>query len=211
MSMKETEMREQFCDVVHNMRAWGRSYFRWVPCRADRDDIIADAIALTWQGWRRLWLAGRPLPLSPLVIFAKRIKTAARGYSVDPRKPLRDPFCLGSRIAERLSLRYMGDDSHRPEGCVPWDHLDPKGETDPAELAALRIDWSEFVASLPGRVRLALRLRSKGWSLGRLSRKLGLSKGWLCSLLGDALREWLTFSGSARQSLKMDRSGPMEK
>jgi RNA polymerase sigma factor (sigma-70 family) len=165
---------------------------------SERDDAIQDVVADTTAEFARLASNGRPhfWLIPPLARYAVRRRAAGRrvGTSSNKRDVL-SPVPRGE--AGVYSLDEM-------EGCSPqsWRAaVADSRQTDPAEAACFRVDFEEWLSSLPHRHREVASAFVEGDTTGELASRLGVSPGRVSQLRAELKASWLAFQGELEPGL----------
>ena len=165
---------------------------------SEREDAVQDVVADTTTEFARLAAKGRPhfWLIAPLARYAVRRRTAGRrvGTALNKRDVL-SPVPRGEahvvsldglEAADRDGWRVAVTDSRR---------------TDPAEAAAFRVDFEEWLRSLPTRHHEAATAFIGGDTTGELASKLGVSPGRVSQLRAELRASWQAFQGEVEPAL----------
>jgi len=160
-----------------------------------RDEAVQEVVANACQAYARLVERGRTGVTTPFVLAWYGIRQYREGRRVGTPLNIKDvssPYCQQRRglTVERLD-RYDGE-----EGCWKEVLVEDRHST-PADLAASRIDFPAWLATLAKRDRrIALKLAS-GESTGRTARQFKLSKGRISQMRKQLKEAWDAFVGDA--------------
>jgi hypothetical protein len=166
--------------------------FRTLP-GALREEAIAEARAYNWAAWQGLIRRGKdPVAVGVVAIAANSARAVKNGRSLGggraSAQALRDVACPQKPALH--GLRVVGEEEtaagspHRWEDFLATDH-----RYTPADEAAFRIDFREWLDRLPARKRAAAELLADGYSTGEAARRLNVSA---CAISLD--RQWLARS-----------------
>ena len=165
---------------------------------AEREDAVEDVVADTTKEFSKLASKGRAQfwLIAPVARYAVRRRTAGRrvGTASNKRDAL-SPVPRGE--AHVVSLDVM--EASAPDA---WRAAvaDSK-RTDPAEAACFRVDFEEWLSSLPDRHRTVALAFIGGDTAGELSQKLGVSPGRVSQLRAELRASWLAYQGEVAAAL----------
>jgi hypothetical protein len=195
-----------FLTFLPRIRLHGEVYFRHVRCRVQREDCIAEMIALAWKWHCRLAQRGKDARrfVTAIATFAARAVNSGRRLAGIER-----PQDVLSRRAQRehgfvvASLPPTPHVSHEylyamPRGQhmqdVYEERLQDNTQTPVPEQAAFRIDWPAWLTTITERDRrlvmdLALNHRTKD-----LARQYGLSPARISQKRREFHDDWEQFT-----------------
>ena len=192
----DQKKHDQFLQLLPAIRRHARFSFQSLDQEA-RDEAVQEVIANAWRTFVRLWEQGRG-------DLAYAGPLARYGVS-----RVRDGRCVGGSwnvhdVSSRHCQRRKGirlerlDDFDKLAGG--WKEVVVEdGKATPADIAAVRIDFQEWLRSLPAQLRgIALTLAS-GESTQLTARHFGLSPGRISQLRRDLERAWHSFQQEHRQ------------
>jgi len=155
-------------DFLGELRACGRQSFRY---RADREELILDTIS---QGWELLQTAPPTATPKSIAYYAvKRVK-AGRQFKQSSRS------LLGPNPHQRAKAQ-------RHEFTI--QQTERMGE-DPALLAALRVDFPQWVLDLTDRQQMILLAVLRGDSTGDIARRLKISLAAVSQTRRKLIKRW---------------------
>jgi hypothetical protein len=140
---------------------------------SDEEELTAEAVAVAFLGWESLQRRGRTV--SPLSIAFYAVRRARSGRKVGERNRKREAFKLPRCTEPDVIAHLAGDD-------------------DPAEEAALRIDFPAFIASQPVIKRQACRLFLRGESTNAVARKLRVTSGRASQMRRELVEGWASYT-----------------
>jgi RNA polymerase sigma factor (sigma-70 family) len=184
------ELDGHFLHYLPRLRKQAEAAFRSRGCE-QREECVQEVIANVYQALVHLERRGKPAVayLGPLTRFA--IRQVRQGRRVGSRQNCRDVL---------TSLKS------RPVRVERLDAVDPATEqwrevlvedrrSTPDQIAAMRIDFAAWLASLPGRLRAVAQLLSTGETTGAVARQLGVSSGRVSQLRLAFRQSWSRFQG----------------
>ena len=97
------------------------------------------------------------------------------------------------------SVRSADSPTQRPDKPQRSDEIDPadlaKPGADPAKLAALRIDFAEWIEALPERPRRVALALASGEQTSELAKTLGCTSGRISQMRRELEAHWREFQG----------------
>jgi DNA-directed RNA polymerase specialized sigma24 family protein len=165
----------------------------------DRDDLFAEAYACAWKAWRGLIARGRdPIAVGVTGIAAYAVRHTLKGRLIGRGRNSggRNKMSIEHARAQQLGgYRIISYDSgealrndYGPGAWENWVATDHR--MGPAEAAAFRIDFSQWLASLPERRRLAAELLSEGRGTGEVAGQLGITAAAVSQTRSYLERKW---------------------
>jgi hypothetical protein len=159
----------------------------------DRDDLLAEAVACAWKAWRGLVAKGRdPVAVGVSGIAAFAVRHTLKGRRIGNRHGGRHKMDVHHPRAQKIGgyevVSYdTGRSSGTESGKSAWkDWVATDRHTGPADAAAFRVDFSAWLASLPGRRRMTAELLAEGHGTRDVADQVGVSppavsqaRGWL--------------------------------
>ena len=185
-------LQEEFLNLLPSIRTQARLAFRKEKPEL-REELIAEVIANCFVAFARLIDRGldEVIYATPLTNFA--IKQVRSGRKVG-----------GSLNVNDVSSRY----SQQTKGFVveELDHFDQQNEewkeiliedrhAGPAETAASRIDFGQWLRSLPKRTRRVAETLASGETTTKAARKHGVSAGRISQMRRELMDNWQAFQG----------------
>ncbi|REK28166.1 MAG: hypothetical protein DWQ41_06230 [Planctomycetota bacterium] len=163
--------------------------------RQAREELTADAVALAYEMFVALVRRGKAdrAYATPLATYACRQALAGRhlGSSLNVRD-VTSSYCQqrkGVRL-QRLD-RFDADDG-------TWQEILVEDRTaNPADIAAMRIDFQDWLASLSRRKRRIAETLAAGERTSRVARLFRVSAGRISQLRQELCDSWAEFQGEA--------------
>jgi hypothetical protein len=193
----------QFVDALPAMDRTFRFMLRRFT-RPRRAEAVAEARAAAWHAWHGLLARGQdPLAVGPTGIAANAARYVKAGRRLGTGTSGRGAMDIFNRRAQRLSgfkLVSMDRDLGPDRGAVSdaWrEWLAGDNSVSPADEAAFRIDFQEWLDGLPGRDRRVAELLATGEATGAVARMVGVSSGRVSQLRRELAESWGEFQGEA--------------
>jgi hypothetical protein len=185
------QVAERFMALLPGIRRVASFCFRHVP-RARREELIDDVVAKAYVAYAELVLQGRGelAYATPLARFA--VRQIACGRQVGQRQNASEVLSPYAQRRRGFTVRPLV----RQKTDCSWEELlvEDRRAT-PAEVAALRVDFRDWLAGLTGVQRqLALRLAA-GETTSDAARRLGVSRPRVCQLRTALRSNWHIFQG----------------
>lgn len=196
--------RAQFAAALPSMDTVIRLACRSVPT-AHRGDAVAEARATAWATWYSLLRRGK----DPLAVGAAGIafnatrhvkngrRIGGRGASGRGIMDVHDP-----RAQRKCGFRIVGLESESaPESAAPaetWKQWSAaRNLVTPADQAAFRLDFADWLERLPARKRQMAKLLAEGHGTGAVARSVGVTAGAVSQSRGWLESSWQAFQGQA--------------
>lgn len=196
--------QDQFAAALPSIDTVIRLACRSVPT-AHRGDAVAEARAIAWATWHSLVRRGEdPMAVGAAGIAfnaTRRVKNGrrvgGRGASGRGIMDIHDP-----RAQRKCGFRVLGFGSESdPESGAPtetWKQWSAaRNHVTPADEAAFRLDFAEWLERLPARKRLMAALLAEGHGTGAVAQALGVSPGAVSQVRGWLETNWHAFQSQA--------------
>lgn len=185
---------ETFLRLLPAIRRQASAAFRR-QCSALREELVQEVIANAFQCFARLVARGKAELAYATALARYGIRQVRAGRRVGTSANKHDLTSHWGRKTRDVGvIRFTDLKRHRPdwEDALLVDH-----RATPAELAAARIDVSDWLARLPNRdgqvaVRLAMGDRTK-----HVARRFHLSPARISQLRAALKRSWQAFQGES--------------
>ncbi len=149
----------------------------------DREDLLAEAYACAWKAWRGLLAKGRdPVTLGVTGIAAFAALHTLKGRRIANRRGGgRNKMSVEHRRAMKLGgydvISYDSGETERSDhGQGGWkEWVVPDRHMGPADAAAFRVDFSNWLAGLPERRRLTAELLAQGHGTLEVASRVGVT------------------------------------
>jgi hypothetical protein len=200
-------LHDAFLSILPRIELHGHVYFRGLKCQQQKEDFIADMVALAWKWFVRLVEKGKdPLDFpSALATFAARAVKAGRRLTGQERsKDVMSPVAKrkhGVKV-ERLpsSTRHLIEDFYgnvhgQQELDAFEERLRDNTMTQPCDAAAFRIDFPDWLKTRTERDRRIIDDMMNDERTLDLSRKHGISPGRISQLRREFMEDWDRFCG----------------
>ena len=191
----------QFVDALPAMTETLRYQFRLWP-RRRRADAIDAARAACWLAWHGLLARGKdPLAVGVTAIafnasrYVKNGRQFGCGTSGRGGRDVFHPQAQADCGFKIISLD-RGVDPGSGAASDAWkEWLAEDNRVSPADEAAFRVDFEDWLASLPGRDRRVAELLATGEMTLAVARMAGISPGRVSQLRRELAGSWKAFQG----------------
>ena len=198
-----TAAHQQFEAALPVMTETIRYHFRLWPKRR-RADAIDAARAACWLAWHGLIARGRdPLAVGVTAIAynASRYVKNERQFGCGTAGPGgRDIFHPKAQAACGFTIISLDREVGPGLGAASdaWrEWLAEDHRVSPADEACFRVDFQEWLESLPGRDRRVAELLATGEATGAVARMVGVSPGRVSQLRRELAKNWQMFQGES--------------
>jgi hypothetical protein len=151
-------------------------------------------IANACQAFKALWDRGKQSIAYPTVLANYAIRQVRDHRKVGGKLNIKDvlsPYCQKRKgvVVERLD--HFDDEENA------WAEVVVEDKTaGPADIAATRIDFADYLRSLPTRQRRIAKFLAKGETTTAASTKFGLSAGRISQIRTELKQAWNHFVGN---------------
>jgi hypothetical protein len=166
--------------------------------RQRREEAIAEAIAATWVAWHGLLSRGKDpeiVGVAAIVEFACRAVKNGRTVGTNRNLGRNAGDLHHPRIQKATGLRVLHFDDLRHPSKRPWHdwlQADNRRST-PADRAIIRIDFADWLDTLPERKRRAAELLADGLSTGEVADQLHVTPAAISQDRRWLARSWAEF------------------
>ena len=180
--------QEDFLKILPDVQQHAHSYFRHLGAEA-REEAVAQATALAFATFRRLQERGK----DPLAFSGKLARLAARqvqaGRSLGNHQSSTDIFSRATQ--RRWGFRVQSLARQRATDAEGWQQAAVDNtQTPPADAAAFRMDFRQWLASLSPRNRQLVDLLVLSHTPTYAARQLKVSRGRISQLRKAFARKW---------------------
>lgn len=184
----------RFQAVLPRIETHLRIAFRGVRCPHYRDDLHQEAVAVSWKWFRRASERGKD-PRR----FVSRIATYAAAHTRSGRRLARGDSArdVMSPVAQRRHGFSVQPISDRVTGATALDvveSLHANTDTPVPDQAAFRIDFPEWLDTLPRARRSLVLDMASGERTDTLARRHGVSPGRVSQVRREAHASWVAFT-----------------
>jgi hypothetical protein len=183
--------RDRFARMLPAICRHAHMCFRNLPVEA-RMDAVQEAVASAFVAYSRLVKLGKEdlAYATPLAQFAVRRVRAGRTISAPVNvNDVTSPWCQHRRGIRVESL-------HEQDGRPGWREVVVEDRhATPADIAATRIDFDDWLCTLSQRQRAMAEVLATGEETGTVARRFGLTPGRVSQLRRKLHRSWCLLQG----------------
>ena len=179
----------------------------------EREEAIAEATAAAFLNIHNCVRNGKSQNLHPSTVAKYAVLHVRSGKHVGGGRD-RAKDVLSPRAQSRQGFQVLGLpwDSPHAYDCMKdstapaWrDRLQEDRRANVADLAAIRLDLSEFLRRQHDRTRRALAMLAAGYRQVDVAEKLGVTPAAVCQRIKKAEREWVNWQGTDMSSARAER------
>jgi len=159
----------------------------------ERDDLIQETIANAARAFARLVELGKPELAYPSVLARFAVRQVLDGRKVGSKLNVRDVL---SKYAQSRKGFHVDRLDCLDEETGQWQEIVVEDRhAGPAEVVECRIDFGDWMASLPRPQRQIADTLAMGETTGATAHKFGLSAGRVSQLRRELMESWKVFVG----------------
>ena len=202
-----TDLHAAFLAIVPKIEMRARIAFAFCKCANQRAEKVAEAVALAWKWFVKLQARGKDAATFPGVFASLVARSVASGRRIAGAEAAGDVL---SKTAQRkhgfsvTELSHSGTvQSHEllsePHAQKTFDALEERladnTQTPVPDQAAFRIDFPQWLKTLPLRERTMVQALMRDERANDLSKKFGVSEGRISQLRSKFRTDWASFCG----------------
>ena len=190
-SNDQSAWHTRFLELLPAIRRHARVAFRHLDAEA-REESIAEAVAYAWTAFHRLAELGRLSLAFPSALAQFGVSRVRDGRRVGCRANVLDvssPWCQRRKRIDIKSLDERDTDGGWKELAVEDRRCGP------ARIARFRIDFADWMDSLPQRQREIAEALAAGHETQQVAGMFGLSSGRVSQLRKVLHAAWCRFQG----------------
>lgn len=186
-----TNTQDMFLAMLPRIRAIARHAFRHENPES-RDNLIAEVVANAFVNFTRLVKRGKAEVAHPTPLAVFGIRQVRVGRQVGCKLNIRDVCSLYAQLAKGIRVERL--DQRDADG--QWQELLVEDrKSGPAEVAATRIDVSNWFKLLGRRKARIAKALARGESPNAVAHMFGISPGRVSQLRDEFRRSWRAFRG----------------
>jgi hypothetical protein len=180
--------QEDFLRILPRVQRHAHCYFRHLGAEA-REDAVAQATALAFAAFRRLQERGKDPFAFPGRLAAYAARQVQAGRSLGSQQSSTD--VLSRATQQRFGFRVQSLTRRRAVDSDSWQEaVADNTQTPPADAAAFRMDFGQWLDSLSPRDRRLVELLVLSHTPTYAARQLKLSRGRISQLRKAFARRW---------------------
>ncbi len=200
------QLQTSFLSIVPIVERHGQIYFRYLKCRDQKADRIAEMVALCWKWFVRLAEKGKDATQFPTVLasFAARAvrcgrKVAGMNKATDVMNEITQQqhcFLVGSLPSSTCTSYenlYAAVDGQRHLDAFE-ERLKDNTQTPVPEQVAFRCDFPSWLTTRTERDRRIIEQMAQNERTTTLANRFGVSKGRISQLRREYQDDWQRFT-----------------
>jgi hypothetical protein len=185
VTQQTVEAFEAMLPAIQRAALYG---FRRAP-RWRREELVQDAVARAYEAFVNLVARGKAALAYPSVLASYAIRQVREGRRVGAKQNVQDAMSEVAHRKKGFSLQQLSSNDARGG----WEELTQDRKANPADIAACRVDFRDWLGRLERfKRRVALRLAA-GDSTGDAARHFRLSPGRVSQLRRELRQDWDEF------------------
>ena len=198
------QVQAQFLLLVPKLKKHARIAFRHWRCPLRKEEALQECVALAWKWFRRLHERGKDVNQFPMVFIDLVAKAVKAGRRLCGQEHSKDVMSYLAQYRHGFHVEGLPGCERRPHQLasehvndleVYEERLRDNTLTPPAEGAAFRIDFPQFLAGLTARDRALALFLSLGNGINRAADRFGVSVARVSQLRKRWHRDWQVFQG----------------
>lgn len=184
--------QDRFLAMLPQIHNQARVAFRGEPAEFC-EELMAEVIANCWVAFVRLMDRGLEEVIYPIPLAQFAIKQVRCGRKVGSQLNVNDVSSEYAQKSRGFMLESLVRYNQRKE---EWKEvLVEDRHAGPAETAASRIDFSQWLRSLPRRTRRIAETLALGESTKRAAKRFRISPGRVSQIRRELMEDWQAFRG----------------
>jgi hypothetical protein len=200
-------LQVRFLALVPRIETHAQIFFRGIRCPVQKEDRVAECVALAWQWFVSLSHRGKDVFAFPMAFAALVARAVKCGRRLCGRERARDVFSPLAQQRHGFRIEALPSATRNPHEQL---YADPHGQalldafeerlrdntlTPVPDQAAFRIDFPNWLRTLTGRERRLIRAMARNERTKDLSRAFELSPGRISQLRREFRDAWLRYQG----------------
>lgn len=192
---KPSDLHSRVLAILPRIETHAQIYFRHIKSQVEKEEAIAETVALAWKWYVRLVRRGKDVSgfVSTFASYpARAVKCGRRVFGMERAKDV-----LSSRAQQRhgFTVDKLPDISTLSDN--PYSEpLADNTRTPPPEAAAFRIDWPAWLRTRTRRDRRVIRDMALGERTKHLAHKHKLSPARISQLRREYAEDWQRFTAN---------------
>lgn len=189
---RQNSCASKFEELLPAIQSQARVAFRGLPA-SEKEELIAETIANAFCAYRRLVERGRAelAYATPLAQYA--VLQVRAGRRVGGKLNVKDVTSIHCRNRKGVNVESLTRYNQRKD---QWQEVLVEDKSaGPAEIAATRIDFGDWLGTLSGKQRRIAKTLATGESTSRAARKHRVTPGRISQLRRELMEAWEQFHG----------------
>jgi hypothetical protein len=197
------DLQDEFEELLPRITMYLRSVFRFTRCESQRNDFIAEGVALCWKWFCRLKQQGKEPATFTTTLARYAVRAVRSGRTVCGQQKSRDVLSLTAKIqcgvsvvqfAARVPHAHQQRPTPIPDASLVYeDHIADDLLTPVPEQAAFRCDWPVFLGTLTARDRSIAAFLALGHRATEAAKEFSLSLPRISQVRKHWQSQWCEF------------------
>lgn len=191
---KTAKLHAAFLSIVPTVERVARHQLRSIMNRDDRDDAVANVVALAWKWFSRLADRGKDARRFPAVLAYFACRGVKCGRRVWGSESATDAMSLRARLRRGFAVQQLEDRGNYDDPT--WQEALTENRKSPIpDQASFRCDFPRWLRRLGRRNRRIVEKMLTGERTSVLSKRFGVSEGRISQLRREFETDWRQFHG----------------
>lgn len=190
------QLQSRFLGILPRIERHAKIYFRHVPCRQKRTDLVAETVALAWRWFVRLAEKGRDGTQFPTALANYAAKAVRSGRRVCGQERARDVMSQLAQQRHGFCVGKLPDFSTESTNPLTEALTDNTRSPIPDQVQ-FRCDFPAWLRTRTQRDRHLIERMAMRERTTDLARKFGLSEGRVSQLRQEFYEDWNLFGDEA--------------
>ena len=200
-SSPATSWHAQFLSMLPTITRYASIAFRSLRPEA-KSEAVQEVIANSFVAFRRLHELGKADVAYPSVLARYGVAQVRSGRQVGTKLNTNDVSSVYAQ--KKKQFRVVRLDRHSQVEGFWRESIVEDRRTGPAETAAMRIDFPEWLDQLPERRRNIAEALGSGDSTGSVAERFNISPGRVSQIRRELNDNWIAFHGEDRDEVDND-------
>jgi hypothetical protein len=192
-------LQAHFLSLLPRIELHARICFRHVRCPGQKEDAIAEVVAVAWKWFLRATAKGKDVSQFASVLASYAARHVRSGRKLAGQDRARDVLSSVAQQRQGFTVGKLAGVSTLTSNPLNEALVD-NTQTPPGEQAAFRIDFPTWLAALGGRNRRIAEDMALGERTQDLAARHGTSPGRISQLRREFHQDWQRFTGEAAHS-----------
>lgn len=214
-------LHAKFLELLPRLRRHAEIVFRQVACPGQRDDLIAEVLALGWQWYRRLCQRGKNVAAFPAVFASLLGRAVKSGRRLTGQERARDVLSSVAQrrhgfrvealpVATRTAQHELYGQYRGQQRLDAFEErLHHNTQTPVADQVVFRIDFPNWLKLRTARERRLIRAMAQNERTTELSKQFDLSPGRISQLRREFHQGWERYCGDMTENSEGHRQAAL--
>jgi hypothetical protein len=189
------QLQDRFLLLIPRIELHARIFFRQVRCAHQRDEAVAECLALCWEWFVRLVRRGKDPEAFVTVLASLAARAVSGGRRLCGQEKVNEVLSLRAQRRHGFSVQRLHPYGTPPGG--PWEEaVRDNTQTPVAEQVIFRVDFRAWRQTRTERDRRIIDRLLLSERTGVVAREFGLSPGRVAQLRRQFHADWLRFGAA---------------